>query len=58
MINLRKAEDRGHASYGWLGNWHTFSFTNYSGPNFTRFSALWVINEDLIVAGQGFGTTR
>jgi redox-sensitive bicupin YhaK (pirin superfamily) len=56
MIRVRKAADRGHANYGWLDTWHTFSFSTYQDPAHMRFRALRVMNEDFVAPGQGFGT--
>jgi hypothetical protein len=56
MMNIRKADERGHANHGWLDTYHTFSFADYYDPNWTGFRSLRVINDDLVMPGMGFGT--
>jgi quercetin 2,3-dioxygenase len=56
MIKIRKATERGHANYGWLDTWHTFSFNTYYDPAYMGFRSLRVTNEDRVQPGQGFGT--
>jgi redox-sensitive bicupin YhaK (pirin superfamily) len=55
MYSLRKSAERGRSSLDWLESRHSFSFANYFDPDFTRFRALRVLNEDWIAPGGGFG---
>lgn len=52
---LHKAATRGHANYGWLDTWHSFSFGNYHDPHRLHFGALRVLNDDTVAPGAGFG---
>jgi len=51
---LHKANTRGHASFGWLNSYHTFSFGHYYNPERIHFGALRVFNDDTVKGGMGF----
>jgi len=53
---LRLADARGRAEHGWLSSRHSFSFGRYHDPAQVGFSDLFVINEDRVQPGRGFGT--
>lgn len=51
---VHKAATRGHASFGWLNSYHTFSFGSYHNPERVHFGALRVLNDDTVAKGMGF----
>lgn len=53
-INIFKANQRGHADYGWLQANYSFSFANYHDSEKEQFGALRVLNDDVIKGGAGF----
>ncbi len=56
MITVRHSDDRGSASFGWLDSKHTFSFGDYYDLKHMGFSALRVINDDIVQPSAGFAT--
>lgn len=55
MIEIHRSAERGHFNRGWLDSKFSFSFSEYYNPARMGFSALRVINEDVILPGMGFG---
>ncbi len=51
---LHTAASRGHANFGWLNSYQSFSFGNYYNPERIHFGALRVLNDDHVTAGMGF----
>ena len=50
------SDSRGHANWGWLDTWHSFSFANYYNPERMQFGVLRVLNDDTVEGGRGFDT--
>jgi hypothetical protein len=54
-ISRRPADARGRTRLDWLDSRHTFSFGDYRDPAHMGFRSLRVINDDVVLPGQGFG---
>jgi redox-sensitive bicupin YhaK (pirin superfamily) len=50
------AAERGHANFGWLDSYHSFSFGQWHNAQKMHFGALRVLNDDQVKGGAGFGT--
>jgi redox-sensitive bicupin YhaK (pirin superfamily) len=48
------ASERGHADFGWLNSYHSFSFGNWHSAERVHFGALRVLNDDMVKGGSGF----
>lgn len=55
MNYIRKAEERGKVNLGWLQSNHSFSFGHYYDPKHMGVSVLRVLNDDMVMPGEGFG---
>ena len=55
MLTLRRAEERGHANFGWLDSRHTLLVRRLLRPEHMGFRPLRVINDDRVAGGGGFG---
>ena len=55
-MKTRRANQRGHANHGWLDTYHSFSFGHYYDPQWMGFRSLRVINDDIVLPANGFGT--
>lgn len=56
MKTIHKANTRGYFNHVWLKTFHTFSFAGYYDRSRVHFGMLRVLNDDIILPGEGFGT--
>ena len=56
IIKLKKSHQRYISSRDWLKSKHSFSFAEYSDPDWDNFGKIRVINEDIISPNSGFNT--
>jgi redox-sensitive bicupin YhaK (pirin superfamily) len=56
MITIQRADDRFLTDAGWLHSRHSFNFGHHYSPLHEGHGLLLVNNDDVVAAGQGFGT--
>jgi redox-sensitive bicupin YhaK (pirin superfamily) len=56
MIKYINSKQMGKGEHGWLQSHFHFSFADYFNPDNVRFGVLRVFNDDIVQAGEGFGT--
>jgi redox-sensitive bicupin YhaK (pirin superfamily) len=56
MIKYIDSKKMGRGRHGWLDSHFHFSFAEYCNPDNVRFGVLRVLNDDIVQAGEGFGT--
>ena len=56
IVDVRRAQDRSATKISWLDSKHSFSFGGNYDPTNTHHGLLLVNNDDVVAAGQGFGT--
>ena len=55
MIKKIPASKRYISDFGWLRSYWLFSFDNYFDPENKQFGSIRVFNDDIVIAGKGFG---
>lgn len=55
MIKKIPASKRYFSDFGWLKSYWLFSFDNYFDPENRQFGSIRVFNDDIVIAGKGFG---
>ncbi|MBE9531380.1 MAG: pirin family protein [Proteobacteria bacterium] len=55
-MKIIRADKRHFSDQGWLKTFWLFSFADYYDPDNVRHGALRVFNDDIVEAGEGFGT--
>lgn len=54
MLKYIDSKQMGRGVYAWLDSYHHFSFANYYDSNKMGFGVLRVVNDDIVLAGNGF----